>query len=100
MNSEEKSENQATYSIQEENKISQIYHLQRFEESEFSRFKKKLNDQKKKFQKKAKDPVFYKDYLLKRIPILDWLPKYTPKSSILPDLIAGSTVGIMNIPQV
>lgn len=41
----------------------------------------------------------YKEFLFKAIPILDWLPKYNVKSSLAPDLIAGNTVGIMNIPQ-
>lgn len=34
-----------------------------------------------------------------RLPILDWLPSYSPSSSILGDAIAGSTVAIMHIPQ-
>ncbi|CAL4185526.1 unnamed protein product, partial [Meganyctiphanes norvegica] len=34
-----------------------------------------------------------------RLPILDWLPTYSPTSSLLGDIIAGVTVAIMHIPQ-
>jgi hypothetical protein len=34
------------------------------------------------------------NYLLKRIPILEWLPKYNVKEDLIADLIAGTTVTI------
>lgn len=37
--------------------------------------------------------------LLEFIPILKWLPNYRWKRDIVPDLIAGSTVLALNIPQ-
>lgn len=35
----------------------------------------------------------------KRIPIIDWLPKYNYKANLLPDFIGGITIAIMNVPQ-
>jgi MFS superfamily sulfate permease-like transporter len=37
--------------------------------------------------------------LKRRVPILTWLPAYQLKSFLVPDILAGVTVGIMNIPQ-
>ncbi|XP_071514884.1 prestin-like isoform X2 [Panulirus ornatus] len=34
-----------------------------------------------------------------RLPILDWLPRYSPRAALLGDFIGGATVGIMHIPQ-
>lgn len=34
-----------------------------------------------------------------RLPILDWLFKYSPRQAFLGDLIAGLTVGVMSLPQ-
>ena len=33
------------------------------------------------------------------IPILKWLPNYSVKQNLLPDVIGGITVGIMHVPQ-
>ncbi|CAL4171388.1 unnamed protein product [Meganyctiphanes norvegica] len=38
-------------------------------------------------------------WIKSRIPILDWLPKYSPRSSLMGDIISGCTVAIMHIPQ-
>lgn len=37
-------------------------------------------------------------YLLDKVPIVQWLPRYSP-SWLLPDFIAGLTIGVMLIPQ-
>lgn len=37
--------------------------------------------------------------LYKRLPILQWLPKYTLNDHGIPDLVAGITVGLTVIPQ-
>ena len=37
-------------------------------------------------------------YFLGKVPIVQWLPKYSPKW-ILNDLMAGVTVGVLLIPQ-
>ncbi|XP_051175827.1 sodium-independent sulfate anion transporter-like isoform X2 [Leptopilina boulardi] len=42
--------------------------------------------------------AFRKKLLYKRIPILDWLPRYK-KDYIISDLVAGLTVGLTVIPQ-
>lgn len=41
---------------------------------------------------------FGKKLLYKRVPILDWLPKYQ-RDHIMSDLVAGITVGLTVIPQ-
>ncbi|CAL4076706.1 unnamed protein product [Meganyctiphanes norvegica] len=38
-------------------------------------------------------------WIKSRIPILDWLPKYSPRSNLMGDVISGCTVAIMHIPQ-
>ncbi|KAJ3645331.1 hypothetical protein Zmor_022997 [Zophobas morio] len=48
--------------------------------------------------KKWLQQTFSKKLLLKRIPILSWLPNYD-KTSAVSDLIAGITVGLTVIPQ-
>ena len=42
--------------------------------------------------------VFNKKQLLKKVPILGWLPKYNVQTGVS-DLIAGITVGLTIIPQ-
>lgn len=37
--------------------------------------------------------------LFKRLPILQWLPKYTLNEHGISDLVAGITVGLTVIPQ-
>jgi solute carrier family 26 (sodium-independent sulfate anion transporter), member 11 len=37
-------------------------------------------------------------YLLDKVPIVQWLPRYSP-TWLLPDFIAGLTIGVMLIPQ-
>ena len=51
----------------------------------------------KKFSDKIKNGC-NKKLLLKRLPILQWLPNYT-KEEAVSDLIAGFTVGLTIIPQ-
>lgn len=38
-------------------------------------------------------------FLLKLVPVLKWLPKYSIKDSLAGDLAAGMTVAVMHIPQ-
>lgn len=38
-------------------------------------------------------------FVVKRLPILGWLPKYKPREDLLPDAISGVTVGLTAIPQ-
>lgn len=49
------------------------------------------------FKQKAKS-IFRKKILYKRVPILNWLPKYNADDAV-GDLVAGFTVGLTVIPQ-
>lgn len=49
------------------------------------------------FKQKAKS-VFRKKILYKRVPILNWLPKYNAEDAV-GDFVAGLTVGLTVIPQ-
>lgn len=42
--------------------------------------------------------IFRKKTLFKRLPVLEWLPKYSTKD-VVTDLLAGISVGITVIPQ-
>lgn len=53
----------------------------------------------KEKRKKLSAPGFFKKFLLRKIPIIEWLPKYDFKSNLLADLVSGNIVGVMNIPQ-
>lgn len=79
-------------------RCSKMYNIEKFQENDYSKFKSCVSSYKKKLVKKAKEPATYKNILLERIPILNWLPKYKP-NFLLPDIVAGLTCGIMNIPQ-
>ena len=48
--------------------------------------------------KKRNDRIFRKKTLFMRVPILQWLPKYST-NDFLADIIAGVTIGITVIPQ-
>ncbi len=39
------------------------------------------------------------DLVKRRLPVTQWLPKYQPRQDLLPDIIAGLTVGLCNIPE-
>ncbi|NXC88266.1 S26A2 protein, partial [Cercotrichas coryphoeus] len=38
-------------------------------------------------------------WLRRRLPVLDWLPQYSPSSQLLGDVVSGLLVGIVAIPQ-
>ena len=85
--------------IKETNKISDYYNTEKFDEGEFTKIKKSVNAYKLKASKSLKDSSTYKNLLFKRLPILSWLPKYDLKKYLAPDIFAGCTTGVMNIPQ-
>ena len=37
-------------------------------------------------------------FLMKRVPILQWLPKYNVKEDLLADISGGVTVAVMHVP--
>ena len=59
--------------------------------------KEQLKEIPEWFKKKAKS-ICRKKILYKRIPILNWLPKYNTEDAV-GDLVAGFTVGLTVIPQ-
>lgn len=38
-------------------------------------------------------------WIKKKVPILDWLPKYKWSEDLAADLMAGFTVAVMHVPQ-
>jgi hypothetical protein len=60
--------------------------------------KRRIKNVNQNVCKKLKDKNFYKRIIQKRIPIIGWLPNYK-LNYLFTDLIAGLTVGILNIPQ-
>ena len=38
-------------------------------------------------------------FLVKLVPIIHWLPRYSIKSNLIGDVVAGCTIGVMRIPQ-
>ena len=85
---------------EDRNRIADMYDLKRFEESDFSKIKKSFHSCKAKMSQNIKDPKTYKNFLFSKLPFLSWLPKYNIKEFLLLDMVAGLTVGVMNIPQV
>lgn len=59
--------------------------------------KEQLQEIPEFFKRKAKS-ICRKKILYKRVPILNWLPKYNTDDAI-GDLVAGFTVGLTVIPQ-
>ncbi len=46
----------------------------------------------------GKLPSASKQYLLDKLPIIQWLPRYSP-SWLIQDFMAGLTIGVLLIPQ-
>lgn len=82
-------------------RLERIYDLKAFDTSDhhecipMNEVKKVLNKTSRTLKERKQCAALLK----KRVPILDWLPKYKLKSYILSDAMSGLTVGIMNIPQ-
>ncbi len=81
-------------------RVSQIYNLDKFEESQLTQCCNSIRKHKKHLFDRSRQSEFYLKFIYKHFPILDWLPKYQVKSFLVPDMVAGITVGVMNIPQV
>ncbi len=47
----------------------------------------------------AANPCCGASWWRRRLPPLAWLPEYSPRRDLLPDLVAGITVGITVIPE-
>ena len=88
-----------------EQKLENFYNLTKLKETKpffsFKRILKKESNINNKSNKSTTlstwEALFLK--LKRHLPILEWLPRYKIKSFLVSDLIAGLTVGIMNIPQ-
>ncbi len=81
-------------------RVSQIYNLKKFDHSQFTQCCNNINKQKQLLLSNIGRSELYLNFIYKHIPIFVWLPKYEIKSFLVPDLVAGITVGVMNIPQV
>ena len=65
-----------------------------------SHVKAKVCDSAKIVTKSLSNPSLYKNFLFTRIPFLQWFFfEYKIKKSLIHDLIAGVTIGIMSMPQ-
>ena len=84
--------------INNNSRIESIYNLDNLTQSKhpncFHLTKNKIQKYSKNKRKR------FKYYLFKRLPLLEWTSSYKFKEYLLPDLMSGITVGIMNIPQV
>lgn len=80
---------------------SRFYDLSRLDKDESICLKLRngINQKRKKYLNNLKEKSYYKNILFKRFPILSWATSYKPKQYLLPDLVSGFTVGVMNIPQ-
>jgi hypothetical protein len=83
----------------DENETIRALRVIKIEKLEKKNFGERVNDFKFKSLKKFKEKNFFKRQLIKRLPILGWLPKYNLKTDLMPDLFSGFTVGVMNIAQ-
>ena len=80
-------------------RVSQIYNLDKFEQSQITQCRNSIRKHKQNLIDSTRRSECYLNFIYRHFPILEWLPKYQIKS-FGPDLIAGITVGVMNIPQV
>jgi hypothetical protein len=80
---------------------SSIYNLKVIEDdtNTFLKLQNVYQSVSRCFKTKLTRKDFYTGFLFKRVPVFNWLPKYKIKQYLFPDIIAGLTVGIMNIPQ-
>ena len=76
-------------------RTSRMYRLDKLEkhESDLTKAKRAISNGTKKFVDKVKSDGFMLNYFKKRLPFLDWLPKYNLKTYLIADIIAGFTVG-------
>ena len=76
-------------------RISQLYRLDKLEKDEggFSQAKRVITNGTKKLFQKIRSDGFVLKCLKMRLPFLDWLPKYSLKTHLIADMIAGFTVG-------
>ena len=79
-------------------KIERMYNLENlYEQKSFNCIHLTEKTIQKYSKNKSKN---LKSILFKRLPILEWVTSYKCKEYLLPDLMSGITVGVMNIPQV
>lgn len=79
--------------------MSKIYNVESIKNDKFKFDLNALSKRAKSSLGRIKDKERLKKVLVKRLPFLSWLPKYKIKNYLLPDILSGFTVGIMNIPQ-
>jgi len=78
------------------NRTLRAYTIENFEKKNLKEW---INNLKSIGKERLKDKNFLKIQLVKRFPIVGWIPKYNLKTDLIPDFFSGFTVGVMNIAQ-
>lgn len=65
-------------------------------ESSSSRFRRRL---RQSFLQPCSSVTALRSTALSFFPIISWLPNYSWKADLLPDIVGGLTTGIMHVPQ-
>ena len=87
--------------VEKYSRLSKLYDLNRLDTgaSNLRMLSNAIKKRSKRLSKNLKNRDYFKQLLLKRVPCISWIKSYQLKSYILPDIMAGFTVGIMNVPQ-
>ena len=88
--------------IEKYSRLSKLYDLNRIDDTGASNLRAlsaAIEKGSRRLTNKFKNRDYFKQLLLKRVPCISWIKSYQLKSYILPDIMAGFTVGIMNVPQ-
>jgi hypothetical protein len=84
-------------SMDDKNEANHALHIVRKENFQKKNLRERVNNLKSKSLKKFKEKNFLKNQLVKRLPIIGWLPKYKIKTDLMSDFFSGLTIGVMNI---
>ena len=80
-------------------RIQRIYNIDKLNDSKEKTFFSLFLPPKTRNKPSSKKTLI-KNYLFKRLPVLEWTSSYKLKQFLMPDLVSGIILGIINIPQV